>query len=326
MCRKGDKRGFMGVKIAEEWLAICAGCEVTILDLGEALLDLLPKLDFLHMPVLMDHKLYGQRGEKKKMEVPEADIGIITGSIRNAENVEVAREMREKCATLIALGSCACFGGIPALANQFKVEEVYEKVYRGSKSTAPAPTPDRNVPALTDRVYALDEHIKVDVYIPGCPPSPAVVEDALTALLEGRPFSLPERSVCDDCPTRRENKSGISLKRPLASPFPLDRKIEESRCLMELGYLCMGPVTRAGCGGKERVPRCIKGYMPCRGCFGPIRKDASPMIEMMGALASNGLDLGLIPDRPATFDRYLGAHGALKPAAGKKQGGTWERE
>jgi len=72
------------VRVAEEWLATCGGCEVTILDLGEALLDLLPKLEFVHMPVLMDHKYYGQTGEKTELEIPEADVGIISGGIRRS--------------------------------------------------------------------------------------------------------------------------------------------------------------------------------------------------------------------------------------------------
>jgi F420-non-reducing hydrogenase small subunit len=63
------------VRVAEEWLNICGGCEVTILDIGEPLLDLLPQLQFVHMPVLMDHKYYGQTGEKTEMEIPEAASG-----------------------------------------------------------------------------------------------------------------------------------------------------------------------------------------------------------------------------------------------------------
>lgn len=308
----------MAVRVAEEWFAICAGCEITILDLGESLIDLLPKLEFVHMPVLMDHKLYGQKGEKKKMEIPEADVGIVTGSIRNEENRELAKVMREKCKTLIALGSCACYGGIPALANQFKVEDLYEKVYRGLKTTNSAATPQTDIPPLTDRVYAVDEVVKVDIYIPGCPTSPDIVADALTSLLEGKPFSLPERSVCDDCPTKREKKADISLRRPLESMIPLDQKLEESRCFMELGFLCLGPVTKSGCGGHAKTPRCIQGLMPCRACFGPIRKDANPMVEMMGALSSIGLDAKVIPDRAATFQRYIGAQGRLRPIPAKK--------
>ena len=303
----------MPVKVAEEWLNICGGCEVTILDIGEPLLDLLPKLEFVHMPVLMDHKYFGQTGEKTEMDIPEADIGIISGGIRNEKEKHVTEEMRKKCKTLISLGSCACFGGIPALANQYPLEELYDKVFRQSKTTDSADTPATDIPPLTDRVYAIDEVVKVDVYIPGCPTTPELIVQALTALLEGKTFEIPERSVCDDCPAKREKKAITAIKRPLESIVPPGQKLEDSRCFMELGYLCLGPITRSGCGGSEKVPRCIKGFMPCRGCFGPIRKGANPMVEMMGALSSIGLDPKLILDRRSTFQRYIGAQGRLRP-------------
>lgn len=303
----------MAVKVAEEWLNICGGCEVTILDIGEPLLDLLPKLDFVHIPVLMDHKYFGQTGEKAELEIPEADVGIVSGGIRNEKEKHVALEMRKKCKILISLGSCACFGGIPALANQYQLEELYEKVYRQSKTTESASTPSDDLPALTDRVYALDEVVNVDVYIPGCPTTPELVAEALTCLLEGKPFVHPERSVCDDCPTKREKKAVTSVKRPLESIFPLEQKLEDTRCFMELGYLCLGPVTKSGCGGSQKTPRCVKANMPCRACFGPIRKGANPMVDMMGALSSIGLDPKLISDRSATFQRYIGAQGRLRP-------------
>ena len=76
----------MAVKVAEEWFTICAGYEVTILDIGEPLLDLLPQLEFVHIPVLMDHKLFGQTGDQPGPEIPEADVGIISGGIRVEEN------------------------------------------------------------------------------------------------------------------------------------------------------------------------------------------------------------------------------------------------
>ena len=303
----------MPVKVAEEWLNICGGCEVSILDIGEPLLELLPKLEFVHMPVLMDHKYFGQIGEKTVLEIPEADVGIISGGIRNDKEKHVAEEMRKKCKTLISLGSCACFGGIPALANQYPLIDLYDKVFRQSKTTDPAETPADDIPPLTDRVYAIDEVVKVDVYIPGCPTSPELIANALTSLLEGKPFEIPERSVCDDCPVKREKKAITSIKRPLESIIPPGQKLEDSRCFMELGYLCLGPVTKSGCGGSEKTPRCIKAVMPCRGCFGPIRTGANPMVEMMGALSSIGLDPKLILDRRSTFQRYIGAQGRLRP-------------
>ncbi len=311
----------MPVQVAAEWLNICGGCEVSILDIGEPLLELLPELEFVHMPVLMDDKYFGATGDRAQMEIPAADVGIVTGGIRNEKEKHVALEMRAKCKTIVALGSCANFGGIPAMANMWPVEELCEKVYRGSKTTEPGATPREGVPPLLDRVYAVDEVIKVDLGVPGCPPPPDWIQAALVALLTGKAFQLPEKSVCDECPTKREKKSaGGGIQRPLQPvQFAQDAPWEKTRCLMEQGVLCLGPVTRAGCSGvaaadgDAKVPRCIKGYMPCRGCFGPIRKGANPLVDMMTALSSIGLDAKQVPDRRALLNRYIGAQGRLKP-------------
>jgi F420-non-reducing hydrogenase small subunit len=273
------------------------------------------------MPVLMDHKYFGQTGEGTELEIPQAEVGIISGGIRNEKEKHVAEAMRKSTKTLVALGSCACFGGIPALANMFKLEELYEKVYRGSKTTDAAATPSENLPPLLDSIKAVDEVVNVDAYIPGCPTTPGLIVEALTALLAGKPFVLPERSVCDECPVKREKKaSGGTIDRPLrAMDFKQGQPWENTRCYMEQGILCLGPVTRAGCAtasegeGGVKVPRCVKGYMPCRGCFGPIRKGANPLVDMMGALTSIGLDAKQVIDRRALLNRYIGAQNRLRP-------------
>jgi F420-non-reducing hydrogenase small subunit len=297
----------MGLRIVEEWFAYCGGCEIALLDIGEKLLEILPNLDFLHIPALVDHKFYGQLGDHANLEIPEADVGIVTGAVRNEENKLIAQEMRKKCKIIIADGSCACFGGVPSLANMYLKGDMLDKVYTKTKSTILGATPSTDLPPLLDRVYALDEIIKVDVYVPGCPTSPDLVAEALTALLQNKPFKLPEKSVCDDCPLKREKKALTSIKRNLEPPTVSDR------CLLERGYLCLGPATRTGCGGKERTPQCIRASMPCTGCFGPVRQGASQMVEMMGALSSIGLDPKTILDRLATFNMYTGAKAGLRP-------------
>jgi F420-non-reducing hydrogenase small subunit len=303
----------MAVKVAQEWFAICGGCEVTILDIGEPLLDLLPELEFVHMPVIMDHKIYGQTGEKAQAEIPEADVGIITGSIRNEENKELAVLMRSRVNTLIAMGSCALHGGVPALANQFQVEEIYERVYQGNSTTDPGDTPSKGLPPLLDRVYAINEVVDVDIELPGCPTTPDLFAAAILHLLKGEPFELETKSVCDQCSTIREKKAVTTLKRPLEPVEGVGQPLDTVRCFMEQGFLCQGPATRAGCGGMNGgEPRCIRAYMPCRGCFGPLNETANPMVDMMGAISTIGLNPREIPDRAAQFNRFAGA-GRLRP-------------
>ncbi|MCX5891591.1 MAG: methyl viologen-reducing hydrogenase [Deltaproteobacteria bacterium] len=305
----------MPVNVASEWLNACSGCEISILNTGEALLDLLAQLNFVHIPALVDSKYYGQLGDGTTLQIPEAVVGIVSGGVRNTEHLHVLEEMRKKVKILIALGSCACYGGVPAQANMFKEAEIFDKVFRGCVTTTPSPNPeDPNVPKWTATCQGLDEVVKVDISIPGCPPHPDWIADAIMALLAGKTeWKLPERSVCDTCPVIREKKGGSGpIKRMTANAeFNPEEGLDKMRCLNEQGIFCMGPVTLAGCNGKAGVPRCVQARTPCRGCFGPIRKGAKPMVDMMGALTSVGLDPKTLVDRRAIMNRYIGGHGYL---------------
>ncbi len=306
----------MPVRVAAEWLGSCSGCEISILNLGEALLHLLPQLDFVHIPVLMDHKYYGQtgQGDIHELDIPEAVVGIVSGHIRNQEHLEVALKMRERCQVIIALGTCATHGGIPALINQFSDADLFERYYRGSETTDPAADPDDPVlPRMLERAFALDEKIKVDLTLPGCPPHPDQIAEALTALLEGRAPDLPGKSVCDTCPTRREGKGAVKQVRRFLQNAQYDpaKPLGEMRCLLEQGLLCLGPVTRGGCAGSAgQAPRCLEARVPCRGCYGPVRPGGNQLLDMLNALASNGVDIKALPDRAGIL-RFSGAHGRL---------------
>jgi F420-non-reducing hydrogenase small subunit len=303
----------MPVKIASEWLNSCSGCEIAILNLGETLLDLLPELDFVHIPVLMDHKHYGQLGDKDKIDIPKAVVGLLSGGIRNEEHPEVAHEMRKKCDILIALGTCATHGGIPALINTYSNEALFDQYYSTESTDPEALVPTNGVPKLLDRCYALDEQIKVDIYLPGCPPHPDHIGAAILALLKGEKLELPFRSVCDTCPAIRKGKGDIKqIKRFITTPdFDPEKPIDEMRCLLEQGYLCCGPVTRAGCSGANGdAPRCISARVPCRGCYGPVKQDGNQLLDMLNALASNGIDISGLADRDSLL-RFSGAHNRL---------------
>jgi len=305
----------MQVKVASEWLNSCSGCEISILDMGERLLEVLKVAQFVHLPALMDHKYFGQRGDGQHIDIPEADVGIVSGGLRNEEHVEVAEVMRKSCKIIIALGTCATHGGIPALTNSFTNQAVLERYYHTETTDPVDAYPDENLPKLLDSCKALDEKIKVDIYMPGCPPHPDHIFNALVALVEGRSPELPDKSVCDTCPTRREGKGALDrVKRFLEAPAygAADEPLDQMRCLLEQGFMCMGPVTRAGCGGDGILPRCISARVPCRGCYGPVRQDGNQRLDMLNALASNGIDLTSLPESVSLL-RFSGAHQLLRP-------------
>ncbi len=314
----------MAVKVASEWLNSCSGCEISILNLGDVILDLIPeKLELVHIPALVDSKYFGPLGDGNTLNLPEATVGLISGGIRTEEHAEVATEMREKVDILIALGTCATNGGIPAQINMWKNEEVLDKVFRDCPTHEPVDDPTEVIPPFTDNVKAIDEVVKVDISLPGCPPHPDWIADALLALLDGKTeWALEERSVCDTCPVIREKKSGggAGVKRPLENyEGDPEQPLDKMRCIMEQGYLCVGAVTRAGCAGQTGVPRCVAARQACRGCFGPIRKGARPLVDMMGALSSIGQDAKTVTDRRAMLNRFCGAHGNLRPLPAKKR-------
>ncbi len=308
----------MGVRVAEEWLHSCSGCEIAILNIGEPLVELLGQIDFVHIPVLMDHKYYGQMGEGEELEIPEADVGIVSGGVANEEHLEVLETMRKQCKILIALGTCATHGGLPSLINSWGMEEGIKNSY-ATPTTDKCQMPTDVVPKPLDRVYAVDEKVKVDLILPGCPPNPQLIAEIVTALIEGRDPVIPGKSVCDTCPTRREGKGDVSKVRRFVqnADYDPEKPIDEMRCLLEQGFMCMGPVTAAGCA-RRGAPSCISARVPCRGCFGPVRRDGNQMLDMMNALASNGIDFKSVVDRRSLL-RFSGAHGLLRPI-NKKSG------
>jgi F420-non-reducing hydrogenase small subunit len=305
----------MALRVAAEWLSSCSGCEIAVLNLGEALLPLLQRIELVHMPVLMDHKYFGQAGDgdTARLDIPQAEVGLISGGVRNQEHLEVAEAMRQRCQVLVALGTCATHGGIPALINGFTNQDLLERYYRTSETTDPGPDPDQVVPPLLERCFALDEKVKVDLYLPGCPPHPDQIAEALTALLEGRQPVLPDKSVCDTCPTIRQGKGAVrQLRRFLDSPaYDAGAPLSQMRCLLEQGLLCLGPVTAAGCAGAGEAPRCLAARVPCRGCYGPVRQQGNQMMDMLNALASNGIDPASVTDF-ASLLRFSGGHGLVR--------------
>ena len=236
------------LKLATEPLASCAGCHVSLLDIHEDILQLLSKAELVYSPILMDVK-----------EPPDGiDIAIIGGAIRNKENMERVKKLRQKAKTVIAYGTCACFGGISGLSIIHSRDEILNGVYTDSASTVSKTIPKDDVPELLYRGYAVGDIIKVDYYITGCPPKETFLRQILLPLVDGHVPDLPKKSVCAECDRNMELVKNWKLKRRYEG-IP-----EEGKCLLGQGYLCMGSVTFGRCHAL-----CTHHGIPCHGCGGP---------------------------------------------------------
>lgn len=170
-------------RVATTSLAGCFGCHMSLLDIDERILDLIELIDFDRSPV-DDIKHISQR----------CAIGLIEGGCCNEENVHVLHEFRENCDILISFGDCATMGGIPAMRNNIPLEECINEAYRDGPTVhnPDGIVPhDPEIPLLLDKVYPCHEVVKVDYFLPGCPPSADTLWTALTALLTDKPVELP---------------------------------------------------------------------------------------------------------------------------------------
>ncbi len=168
--------------IATTSLAGCFGCHMSILDIDERILDLIELVEFNKSPI-----------DDIKTFTKQCDIGLIEGGCSNSENVHVLQDFRKNCNVLIALGECAITGGLPAMRNGIPVKECLEEAYLNCptvEDNSIMPNDDE-IPMILDRVYPIQEVVKVDYYLPGCPPRADMIWNALVALLEGKEIDLP---------------------------------------------------------------------------------------------------------------------------------------
>ncbi len=164
-------------KIASDWLAGCAGCHMSLLDMDERLAKVIELADLRATPIT----------DLKQPDESGVDVGILEGGINNTTNEEVAHLMRKRCKILVALGDCAVFGGVPAMRNFFTIEESLRRAYIETESTdSEGKIPDDPELAVPTRVRALHEVVPVDLFVPGCPPDADTIFYVLAELAQGR--------------------------------------------------------------------------------------------------------------------------------------------
>jgi F420-non-reducing hydrogenase small subunit len=313
-------------KLALYWAASCGGCEIAVLGINEKILDVANAFDIVFWPCVMDGKV----ADIERMPDKSIDLCLFNGAIRTSEQEYMARLLRSKAKVLVAFGSCATEGCIPALANLTDKQAIFNTVYFDTPSTenpeGVVPQTSTTVadgilhlPVFYETVQTLGQAVQVDYYLPGCPPEPERIWDALVAILEGKlppPGSVigAETTVCDTCPRTRHEKKITEFKRTWEIiPDP-------EVCLLEQGLVCCGIATRAGCGAL-----CPTVGSPCIGCYGPNEGVEDFGARMITALASvmdsndpdeiqHIIERG-IPDPAGTFYRFNLANSLLRRRA-----------
>jgi len=198
-------------------LTCCEGCQIEILDLEDVLLDVVDKIDILSF-----------RLAKAEDINQEFDIVFLEGSVSTKEDLEKTKKLRERAKTLVALGTCACTGGVQAIKN-FKVRrEVENAVYKGAKQDVEPVDP-----------VGIGDVVDVDLEIKGCPIDNSEFVEILKQLLLGvKPYQR-EWPVCVEC------------------------RMNQNPCLLDQGKICLGPLTYSGCDSV-----CTNNRLPCIGCRG----------------------------------------------------------
>ncbi|MBN1993852.1 MAG: NADP oxidoreductase [Anaerolineae bacterium] len=167
-------------KVSSDWLAACAGCHMSLLDIDDRIVQVAQLVDIRATPIT----------DFKEPDEDGVTVGILTGAVNTTTNEEVAQKMRSRCQILVAIGDCAVFGGVPAMRNFFKIEDALRRAYVETESTdAEGKIPSSPELGKPTKVRAVSEVVKVDVAIPGCPPHADVIFHALAELAQGR---IPE--------------------------------------------------------------------------------------------------------------------------------------
>jgi sulfhydrogenase subunit delta len=239
----------MKPRIAFFDFACCEGCQLQVANLGEALLDVMKLVEVVEFREVMSEKWQGP-----------LDIAVVEGSITTKEAVERIEKIRARSRILIAYGSCATIGGVNGMKNRFPLDEIRRTVY-GEHA--------HDFPTIATR--PVDQVVKVDYYVHGCPIWPPEFIEVLQSALRGLPRFPPDHAVCVEC------------------------KLNENVCLYDKGVTCLGPVTRAGCNSW-----CTNNGNICYGCRGLV---SNPNTKgAMDVLARYRVPLELVLNKMAMYN------------------------
>lgn len=237
----------MKTTVSTECLSGCSGCHIALVDLHEKLLQLMDTIEFVRIPVLMDEREY-----------PAAKIGIVEGAVRSDHDRKALVAFRDSVKTLVAFGTCAVFGGPSGIGWLHKPDTLLDTVFYGGPTTEPEKNRDDTRPVLEQSVVPVDEVVPVDLYLPGCPPHPYWIAQALGALHDPQQHILEQKTVCSNCDRIMKKQTGVTLRKA-AVDAP-----DDTVCLLSQGTVCLGSVTMQRCQSP-----CPNRGIACTGCAGP---------------------------------------------------------
>jgi F420-non-reducing hydrogenase small subunit len=260
--------------VSFEWLSGCSGCEIAFADLHENLPTILKDIELVRFPILLDTKEY-----------VSAEFGVITGSIRTIHDIEAVHKMRDACETIVALGTCSVYGGPHGVNFQHDKEELLKWSFTHNPTTITNHVPDQ-VPELLPENHPLDSEIKVDVYLPGCPPHTRIIIEGLRSLLdESFQPKFGQHNICYSCPRKMVETEVTSIRRNH------EGIVDPELCLLSQGYLCFGSTSLDRC-----LAPCPKAGIPCFACGGPsIPVTLEPQKDIRVLIAERMAGLTKIP-------------------------------
>jgi F420-non-reducing hydrogenase small subunit len=228
------------MKVSIISLTCCAGCISSLLNAGDAVLEILSEdFEIVYSPTFIDFK-----------EIPEVDLAIVEGGVRTQADENLIKEVRAKSKIIVALGICATHGGITTLGNVMSVKNLLEREYTLLDTG--------RLPELKELMYPICNFVDVEYYLPGCPPMPFPIVHALKSIVSGKAPIHHQSVVCTEChrkivPAKIDRLYGI-----------YEKEVDPELCLVSQGFVCLGSLTREGCGAP-----CPRAGFTCFGCRGP---------------------------------------------------------